>query len=59
LFRLSASPGGSAIVAEMEPGVIVEIARCDGRFCEVYAGSRKGWAPQKDLWGVYPGEKVN
>jgi SH3-like domain-containing protein len=58
VFALSASRGGSPEVARMEPGAIVDIARCDGEACEVYAGSEKGWVPQKNLWGVYPGEEV-
>ena len=59
LFKLSSSRDGSAIVAEMEPGTIVDVANCDGASCEVYAANRKGWVQQNDLWGVYPGEKVN
>ena len=44
--------------ARIEPGAIVDIMHCDGEDCEVYAGSQKGWVPQKNLWGVYPSEKV-
>lgn len=58
LFQLSSSRGDTAIVAEMEPGAIVDILNCDGKYCEIYAGNRKGWMPQKNLWGVYPGERV-
>jgi SH3-like domain-containing protein len=58
LFELTASRGGSTAVARIEPGAIVDIMQCDGEDCEVYAGKQKGWAPQKNLWGVYPGEKV-
>jgi SH3-like domain-containing protein len=58
LFQLTSSRGGSTAIARIEPGAIVDIVQCDGADCEVYAGGRKGWAPQKTLWGVYPGEKV-
>ncbi len=58
LFQLTSSRGGSTTVAQIEPGAIVDIMQCDGEDCEVYAGRQKGWAPQKNLWGVYPGEKV-
>ncbi len=58
LFRLTSSRGGSTAVANIEPGAIVDIVRCDGDDCEVYAGKQNGWAPQKNLWGVYPGETV-
>jgi SH3-like domain-containing protein len=58
LFELTSSRGGSTPVARIEPGAIVDIMHCDGEDCEVYAGSQKGWAPQKNWWGVYPSEKV-
>jgi SH3-like domain-containing protein len=58
LFQLTSSRGGSTTVAQIEPGAIVDIVQCSGEDCEVYAGKQKGWAPQKNLWGVYPGEKV-
>jgi SH3-like domain-containing protein len=58
LFQLSSSRSGSSLVAQMEPGAIVDIVECDGEACEVYAGKEKGWVPQKTLWGVYPGEVV-
>ncbi len=53
---LTSSRGGLAEVARVESGAIVDIMSCDGEACEVYAGSQKGWVPQKNLWGVYPGE---
>jgi SH3-like domain-containing protein len=58
LFQLASSRGGSATVARIEAGAIVDIVQCDGEACEVYAGKQKGWLEQKTLWGVYPGEKV-
>jgi SH3-like domain-containing protein len=58
LFELTSSRGGSTAVARIEPGAVVDVIRCDGEDCEVYAGSQKGWVPQKNLWGVYPRETV-
>ena len=58
LFQLTSTRGGTTMVAQMEPGAIVDISECDGEACEVYAGKQKGWVPQKNLWGVYPGETV-
>jgi SH3-like domain-containing protein len=58
LFQLTSTRGGSSEVAKIEPRVIVDIISCDGDACEVYAGNQKGWVPQKNLWGVYPGETV-
>ena len=58
VFALTATRSGSSEVAQIEPGAIVDIMTCDGEACEVYAGQQKGWVPQKNLWGVYPGEAV-
>jgi SH3-like domain-containing protein len=58
VFALTSARGSSPAVAQIEPGAIVDIMACDGEACEVYAGQQKGWAPQKNLWGVYPGEAV-
>ncbi len=58
VFELTSARGGSSAVAQIEPGAIVDIMVCDGESCEVYAGQQKGWVPQKNLWGVYPGEAV-
>ncbi len=58
VFQLTSSRGGTTEVARIEPGAIADIVSCDGEACEVYAGSQKGWVPQKHLWGVYPGEAV-
>ncbi|MGA7324184.1 MAG: SH3 domain-containing protein [Rhodomicrobium sp.] len=58
LFQLTSSRGGSTAVAQIETGAIVDVMSCDGEACDVYAGRQEGWVPQKDLWGVYPGETV-
>lgn len=58
LFQLTSTRGGTTMVAQMEPGAIVDISECDGEACEVYAGKQKGWVPQKSLWGAYPGETI-
>ena len=58
LFALTSSRGGSTAVARIEPGAIVDLMQCDGNDCEVYVGRQGGWMPQKDLWGVYPGETI-
>jgi SH3-like domain-containing protein len=54
----SAPVGKSDVVARLQAGVIVNIKRCDGTWCQVYGDGYKGYVPQTDLWGVYPGEKV-
>jgi SH3-like domain-containing protein len=46
------------VVAQLQAGVIVNIKRCDGAWCQVYGQGYKGYIRQIDLWGVYPDEKV-
>jgi SH3-like domain-containing protein len=53
------SNANSAVVARLQAGVIVNIRRCDGTWCLVFGPGYKGYMSQTDLWGVYPGEKVN
>jgi SH3-like domain-containing protein len=52
LYRLASSR------AQMEPGAIVNITSCDGEYCRVHAASREGYMGQRELWGVYPGERL-
>lgn len=50
-------PEASArIVAEVDPGVLVEVSECTGRWCRVSANGTRGWLEQNRLWGVYPDE---
>ena len=48
----------SDVVAQLQSGVIVNIKRCDGAWCQVFGQGYKGYVRQTDLWGVYPDEKV-
>lgn len=44
------------IVANVEPGVLVEVAECSGRWCRIAADGIKGWMEQGRIWGAYPEE---
>jgi len=55
----SAASAKSPVLARLQAGVIVNIRRCDGVWCLVYGSGYKGYVAQTDLWGVYPGEKVD
>ena len=58
-YDVSSGPGDKTdVVARLQSGVIVNIKRCDGAWCQVYGEGYKGYVKQTDLWGVYPGEKV-
>ena len=53
----SASESGD-LAATLESGVIVNIRKCDGAWCYVDGDGFKGYIKQSNLWGVYPGDKV-
>lgn len=46
------------VIANMEPGVLVDIKDCDGDWCLVTIDGYRGWVEQDKLWGVYQGESV-
>lgn len=53
-------PQNSAgVVAQVGSGVVAEVEGCDGTWCELKAGGYGGYVEQTQLWGVYPGEKVD
>ncbi len=56
---LTAATAASGLVAEVGAGVVGEVEGCDGQWCEVTAGGYDGFVEQTQLWGVYPGEKVD
>jgi SH3-like domain-containing protein len=45
-------------IAVLEAGVIVNVHKCDGRWCSVSIDRFRGYMPQKQLWGVYEREVV-
>jgi SH3-like domain-containing protein len=50
----------SSVVALAKGGVVGEIDRCDGSWCEIEVpGGYHGYIEQTMLWGVYPGEQVS
>lgn len=38
--------------ARIKAGALVDLDRCDGAWCEVESGRRKGWVSRADLWGA-------
>ncbi|WP_235891080.1 SH3 domain-containing protein [Pararhizobium mangrovi] len=50
---------GSAIVAKLQPGVVLSLDECDGKWCEAKVQNVTGWVPQAKLWGAYPKEHFN
>ena len=39
-----------------EHGVVGRLEKCDGSWCRIQIGTRKGWIAQGDVWGVGDGE---
>jgi SH3-like domain-containing protein len=45
--------------ARLVPGVLGDVDRCDGEWCQITTGNVSGFISQELVWGAYPGEKVN
>jgi SH3-like domain-containing protein len=52
-----AGDAGSAIVAQLQAGVLASVKRCTGTWCRVTGRQFDGWVRQEQLWGVYLNEK--
>lgn len=48
----------AALVAQVGPGVLVDVAECNGKWCRIAVSGVKGWLEQDRIWGAYPGEVV-
>lgn len=49
---------GSDLTATLQSGVIVNLRKCDGSWCQVDGNGFKGYIQQYKLWGVYPNETI-
>lgn len=45
--------------ARLGPGVVGALRGCDGKWCRLAGKGFDGYMQQENLWGVYPGEKVD
>jgi SH3-like domain-containing protein len=60
LLKLQASSSDdSRVVANLQPGVLANVKRCDGSWCRIWGDGFDGFMRQTDLWGVYPDEKID
>ncbi|MEI6985220.1 MAG: SH3 domain-containing protein [Rhodospirillaceae bacterium] len=48
----------SRAVARVEPGVVAPLLHVKDDWCEVDAGGYRGWLKCSEVWGVYPGERL-
>jgi SH3-like domain-containing protein len=59
LAALHAKPDAqSAVVAQLEVGVLGTVKSCNGTWCRLVGDGFDGWIAQTQLWGVYPNEKI-
>ena len=49
----------SAVTARLQVGVLGTVKSCTGSWCQISGKGFDGWIPQNELWGVYPGEKID
>lgn len=45
-----------AVIARLQPGVVVKLDECNGNWCHAEADGAEGWLSQAEIWGAYPGE---
>ncbi|MFN7710598.1 MAG: SH3 domain-containing protein, partial [Holosporales bacterium] len=45
-------------VAQLEPGVIAKILKCNEGYCQVQVQGYSGWIGKEHLWGVYASELI-
>ncbi len=54
------APGEAGpVTANLQPGVLGNVKRCDGAWCRIFGDGFDGYLEQSSLWGVYPGERVD
>jgi SH3-like domain-containing protein len=59
LAALYAKPDAhSTVTAQLQFGVLGEVKSCTGTWCRIAGSGFDGWVEQNELWGVYPGEKI-
>lgn len=51
-----AAEASAPVVAQIGPGVLVDVAECTGRWCRIQVSGAKGWIEQGRVWGAYPDE---
>lgn len=49
----------AAVAANLQPGVLGNVKGCDGTWCRIFGDGFDGYELQTNLWGVYPGERVD
>lgn len=50
------SQPSAAVIAKLQPGVMMSVKECTGDWCLVTTDGTEGWVAQSEIWGAYPGE---
>jgi SH3-like domain-containing protein len=45
-----------SVLVRLDTGVVAHVLACKDEWCQLRISGFKGWAPRKDLWGIYPSE---
>ncbi|MEZ5648174.1 MAG: SH3 domain-containing protein [Alphaproteobacteria bacterium] len=48
----------ASTLAQLEPGVIGRLEKCEGVWCKINTAGYKGWLERTALWGIYPNEQI-
>lgn len=49
----------ATVTAQLQPGVVGTVKKCNGTWCRFTGAGFDGWVEQDRLWGVYPNEKFD
>lgn len=58
-YGKKSASANSAVVARVEPGIVVKVRHCDKSWCKLMVNKTGFWMKQEELWGVYPNEAVD
>ena len=57
---LRRAPGATSdLVARVMEKVVGRVLKCEGEWCRIEIGNRRGWMRRAHIWGVNPNEKLN
>lgn len=56
-IRAEASDG-ARLLWQAQEGVVGRISKCDGRWCMIEVGEKRGYIAETSIWGTDPAERV-
>ena len=59
VYLHGSASSASGVLATLAPGALTMVDSCDGAWCYLTTTDYEGYALQSDLWGVYPGERLD